>query len=67
MKKSPEQSPKRLLQSRKVTAQQLGLSLGTVIRLEQRGMLKPIKLSPRGMVLHRVEHVQALADGAARR
>jgi len=65
MKNPPEHSPTPLLQPRKATAQQLGLSLGTVIRLEQRGMLTAIKLTENGMVLHRVSEVEALAQADA--
>lgn len=54
----------RLLYTRSQTAQALGTSVVTVTRMEQRGLLPPIRLnsSPKSMVFYRAEDVRKLAQ-----
>jgi hypothetical protein len=49
--------------SRARTELELVCSKATVIRLEQDGKLKPVKLRKNGRVFHRIEDVQALIEG----
>ena len=63
-----EAKPQRLLYTREQTADVLGgISVGSVIRLEKAGRLKPIRLTGRktGQVFHRAEDVLSLVAGAA--
>ena len=56
----------QLLYSRRQTAHALGgISIATVIRLENRGLLTKVRLAgvPSGAVFHRAEQVRALAEG----
>jgi hypothetical protein len=56
----------RLLFTREQVAALLGgVSIATIRRLEQRGQLHPVRLTPRtGQVFHRAEDVQRLIDQA---
>ena len=56
----------RQIISRRRAAEQLGISLSTIIRIEQEGRLKPIRLRPGGTVFYAVEQIDALiADAGA--
>jgi hypothetical protein len=59
---TPRNNPPRpqLLQSRYETARQLGCSVWTVIRMENRGRLTGIKLVPKGRGYNIISEVEAL-------
>ncbi len=55
--------PKKILYSRRQTAEALGCSVDTVERLEKLGRLKPIKLTTkRGAVFYAAHEVKAMAS-----
>jgi hypothetical protein len=59
-------SVERLLYSRRQTAHALGdISIATVLRIENAGLLDKIRLAggPTGAVFHRAEQVRKLAEG----
>lgn len=61
-------SARQLLYTRAQTAELLGnVSLATIRRLENEGLLKPVRLSrsPTAMVFFRASDVEALVAGAA--
>jgi hypothetical protein len=64
VKHPPELEQGALLYTRQQTARLLNCSIMTVMRLEQRGALKPIKLSPGPMskTYHRAKDVHALVE-----
>jgi hypothetical protein len=54
----------QLLYSRRQTGQLLGnVSVATVKRMEQRGLLRPIQLLEGGQVFHNAREVRALVEG----
>jgi hypothetical protein len=64
MKQDVETRAPQLLYSRRESARILGVSIQTVIRLEQRGLLTPIRLmgTKTGAVHHAAVQVHALAE-----
>lgn len=55
-----------LLIPRRETAKLLGgISIATLLRMEKRGQLAPLRLSPTGPVMHRYSDVLALVDRMA--
>ncbi len=54
----------QLLYSREQTAHALGgISIATVMRMENNKLLDKVRHTPKGAVFHRVEQVRALATG----
>ena len=51
-----------LLYPRRITALKLNVSVATVRRLEAKGMLDKVRLTPNGPVHHRAAQVHALAQ-----
>jgi hypothetical protein len=62
--KSKAQMPPRLLYSRRQTAHVLATSYTSVMRLEQRGLLTPVRLN--ATTHYRCDQVHALAEGGER-
>jgi hypothetical protein len=60
-------TPNSLLCTREQVAEMLGgVSTMTVIRLEERGSLTPVRLTPNGMVFYAKSQVEQIAQGGGR-